>query len=102
MGAQVGNTRLAGDAAARLREAASQGIQMRRSALQNRGLKNEGPPPGAKTPNVFGGGSPDVSLPRTPEGATESGFSEQGSPVYDQMMERIRNSNPMKNAGSNF
>jgi hypothetical protein len=102
MGSQVGNTRLAGDAAARLRAAASEGIQMRRAALQGKELKTEGPAPGGKNPNVFGGGSPDVSLPRAPTGSNESGFSEQGSPVYDQMMERIRNSNPTKNAGSNF
>jgi hypothetical protein len=33
MGAQLGNTRLAGDAAARQRAAASEGIRMRREAL---------------------------------------------------------------------
>jgi hypothetical protein len=35
MGAQLGNTRLAGQAAAQQRAAASEGIQRRRAALQN-------------------------------------------------------------------
>jgi hypothetical protein len=43
MGAQVGNTRLAGDAAARLREEASRGIQMRREALKDKRWENEKP-----------------------------------------------------------
>jgi hypothetical protein len=44
MGAQVGNMRLAGDAAARQRAAASEGIQMRRAALQNAGQGGGGNP----------------------------------------------------------
>jgi hypothetical protein len=36
MGAKAGNMRLAGDASARLREAASQGIQERREAMKDR------------------------------------------------------------------
>lgn len=46
MGAEVGNIRLAGDAAARQRAAASEGIQMRREAnkrsMESRNA-NEGP-----------------------------------------------------------
>ena len=35
MGANLGNTRLAGEAAARQRAAAAEGIRMRRAAIQN-------------------------------------------------------------------
>jgi hypothetical protein len=44
MGAQVGNTRLAGEAAARQRAAASEGILMRRAAAQNAGQRSGGNP----------------------------------------------------------
>ncbi len=63
MGAQVGNTRLAGDAAARLRHAASEGIQMRRAAL-----KNKKPTTGGDNTGMMDGFK-SVSLP-----ASESNF----------------------------
>ena len=80
--------RLAGDAAARQRAAASEGIQMRRAAMQNKGSAE-----GYNSPQSQTGGPPG-------QGRAEVG--EQGSPAYQQMMERIRGSNTMKNTGSSF
>lgn len=109
MGSQVGNTRLAGDAAARLRNAASESIQMRRAALQNKNSATDNNGSGAlnefkpvSLPASQGEGNPPQPDMRRPPVQSRSEFSEQGSPAYDQMMERIRSSNPMKNAGSNF
>jgi hypothetical protein len=44
MGANLGNTRLAGEAAARQRAAAAEGIRMRRAAIQNAGQSGGGNP----------------------------------------------------------
>ena len=133
MGAQVGNTRLAGDAAARQRAAAREGIQMRRAALQNIGQGGGGNPgvmgemtaispvtaarqemyaarPGQVTP--FERSNPNFApgLEANPPrgtlggrlGRMEQDFAEKGSPAYEQMMQRIRGINSLKNTGSNF
>jgi hypothetical protein len=133
MGAEVGNMRLAGDAAARQRAAASEGIQMRRAAVQNIGQTGGANPgvagevtavspttaarqemyasrPGQVTP--FEDSHPkfapglEANPPRTqmggPPGQIKTELSEKGSPAYEQMMERIRGLNTMKNTGASF
>jgi hypothetical protein len=145
MGAQLGNTRLAGEASARLREAASKGIQMRREAWKNKGeardqtraydrnhnkisdRDNPGKPPvtggnnpgakpatGGNNPGTFGGfvpvsqpiqvsdGTYSEQKPSSSFDQSRSEFSEEGSPAYDEMMQRLRSSNTAQNSGPSF
>ena len=92
MGARVGNTRLAGQAAAQQRAAASEGIQMRRAALRNAeqggGVGSEATPPG----NEMGGRL----------GRIGAQMGEQGSPAYEQAMQRIRSMGPMNNPNPRY
>jgi hypothetical protein len=134
MGAQVGNTRLAGDAAARQRAAASEGIRMRRAALSRSGQGGGGGNPAVlgeetnNSPNLvarqeafaanpqqvtpfeqagvqFAPGL-EANPPQRPGGGRlgniELQLGGKGSPAYEQMMERIRGLNAMKNTGSRF
>jgi hypothetical protein len=133
MGAQVGNTRLAGEAAARQRAAASEGIRMRREAAQNAGQRSGGNPgvmgqPEGVSPNTVArqeiyAARPEQVTPfersgpqfapgleaNAPRGAfggrlgpVAREFAEKGSPAYEQMMERVRGMNALRNTGSNF
>ena len=126
MGAQVGNTRLAGEAAARQRAAASEGIRMRRAALSRVEQGGGGNPAvmGEETnasPNLTArqeafAARPEQVTPferagvqfapgleaNPPQGQMGSRFGEKGSPAYEQMMQRIRGLEAMKNTGSRF
>jgi hypothetical protein len=131
MGANLGNTRLAGEAASRQRAAATEGIRMRRAAIQNAGQSGGGNPgvmgettaispttaarqeiyasrPGQVTP--FQRSNPQFApgLEANPlqmggfPGQPGAEFGEKGSPAYEQMMQRIRGINAMQNTGSRF
>jgi hypothetical protein len=126
MGAQVGNTRLAGDAAARQRAAASEGIRMRREALSrvDQGGGSNPAVMGEETdasPNLIArqetfAARPEQVTPfeqagvqfapgleaNPPRGQMGDQFGEKGSPAYEQMMQRIRGLEAMKNTGSRF
>ena len=96
MGAQIGNTRLAGQASAQQRAAASEGIQMRRAALRN---AEQG-----------GGVNPMVTNEATPPGNEMGGrlgrigaqMGDKGSPAYEQAMQRIRGMGPMNNPNPRY
>ena len=103
MGSQVGNLRLAGDAAARQREAANEGIRMRREAMRT----------GGDNPERMGEARPtsrEISPPRSPSDNSASNkmdqirsqFNENRSPMYDQVMERIRGFQDRGNKGFDF
>jgi hypothetical protein len=132
MGANLGNTRLAGEAAARQRAAASEGIQMRRAAIQNAGQPGGNPGvvgertavspmtaarqempaarPGQVTP--FERSQPRFApglQANPPRGGFGGGFgrveqemAQKGSPAYEELMQRIRGINALQNTGSQF
>ena len=132
MGANLGNTRLAGEAAARQRAAASEGIRMRRAALQNAGQPGGNPSvvgertavspttaarqemyasrPGQVTPFERSNPAFAPGLEANPPRGVFGGrlgqigqeLSEKGSPAYEEMMQRIRGINSLQNTGSQY
>jgi hypothetical protein len=96
MGAQIGNTRLAGQASAQQRAAASDGIQMRRAALRNAeqggGVNPETTNEAALSRNEMGRGLSRIGAQ----------MGDKGSPAYEQAMQRIRGMGPMNNPNPRY
>jgi hypothetical protein len=86
MGARVGNTRLAGQAAAQQRAAASEGIEMRRAALRNA---------------EQGGGGIPAGMVQVPPPGNEMGGGET-YPNYRDASRRMRGMGPMNTSNNRY